>query len=451
MSTRVIMPKQGLQMTEGRIIKWLVSEGDLIEKSQPLFEMETDKLTITVDSPADGTLLKIVRKNGDVVPITELVAVIGSPGEDISDLIEDGQTQKAPQGGETARVDGAVFGLVAMEEGAPFQAETDHPPGRVRATPRARTRAAENKIDIQEIRGTGSDGLVIERDVLHAEPSAQKLIGARATPLARKIAALESIDLASVTGTGSGGKITRSDVERRAGQPAAGTAVGGRTGKLIPLTGMRSGIARKMLDSLHVAAQANHRMNVDMAELLRTRGRLKDNGVKVSVTDMLVRVVAKALVDHPIINSTWTDEGILLLDDVNIGIAVAVDNGLLVPVVRNAEKLGLVKISSVTSGLIQRTKSGTVNPDELEGGTFTITNLGMFDIDSFTAIINQPESAILAVGKINKSCVVIDDQPAIRPIATLSLTYDHRVIDGATAAQFLQTIKKVIENPYLLI
>lgn len=444
MATRVIMPKQGLQMAEGTILKWLSKEGEKVQQGKPLFEMETDKLTITMDSPDSGTLLKIVRKEGEVVPITELIAVIGKSGEDISELLGGAVEEKKS---EKAVEDKQVSKLIAMEEGVPFEEEKCEG-ARVFVTPRAKMRAEEAEMDYKAMKGSGPEGLVIEKDVLKYISEKKDV---KATPLARKSAEVNNIDIAKAKGTGVRGKVTKEDIEKLIGKPVEEKIVAGRAGKLIPFTGMRKVIAKRMVESLHIAAQANHRMSVDMTESLRLKNKLKENGVKVSITDILIKMVCLALRKHPLVNSMFTEEGVLLLDDVSIGVAVALEDGLIVPVVKNADMLTLEGINKATGELVEKAKTGKLTPDEMTGGTFTISNLGMYDIDSFTAIVNQPESAILAVGKTTKMYVVEDDKPVIRPIMTLSLSYDHRVIDGAPAAMFLKTLKGIIENPYLLV
>ena len=217
------------------------------------------------------------------------------------------------------------------------------------------------------------------------------------------------------------------------------------------MSAMRKVIAERMSQSLHTMAQANHRMKVDMTEVIRFREKLKADNVKVSFTDIFVKCVAKALTEFPIVNASLTDKGILMKEYVNMGLAVAVPNGLIVPVIKDADLLSLPEIAAASTALIDKTKKGTLTPDDYSGGTFTISNLGMFDVDEFTAIVNPPESAILAIGKIDRVPVVEGDQVVIRPILVLSLSYDHRTIDGAPAAQFLQRIKQILQNPYLLI
>ena len=410
MATKVIMPKQGLMMTEGTITKWLNKEGENVEAGQPLFEMETDKLTIVMDAPESGMLLKIIRAAGDVVPITEMIAIIGKQGEDISAF---------------------------LAEAKPF------------ITPRAKMTAEDKGIDFKYVEGTGPEGLIIEKDVLNF--AAKVPAAPKASPLAARIAQQNDVKLSDVSGSGARGRIMKADIEAAVAARINKAAAGSRIGKVIPFAGVRKVIADKMMKSLHDMAQANHRMKVDMTEIVRFKEKLKADNIKVSYTDILVKVVSEALLDFPIVNSSLTGEGILVKDYVNMGLAVAAENGLIVPVIREADLMTLEEISTASAELIDKAKNGKLMPDDYTGGTFTITNLGMFDIDEFTAIINPPESAILAIGKITRTPVVEDDSIVIKPIMTLSLTYDHRVIDGAPAAQFLQRVKQILQNPYLLI
>jgi pyruvate dehydrogenase E2 component (dihydrolipoamide acetyltransferase) len=446
MATKVIIPKQGLQMTEGTITKWIIKEGDKVKEGSPLFEMETDKLTITIDSPGTGTLLKILKQEGETAPITKTIAIIGEVGEDITGLLKEAGTGENGEANANAKASDESLKPEAPEikEEEPLKAKASG--GRIFITPRAKMIAEEEGINISNIWGTGPDGLIIEKDV--KEYVSSKETCPKATPLAKKVAQQGGIDLSDIEGTGAGGKITRTDVElAQARAKKADT----RAGRVIPFSGMRKVISQRVMESLQGMAQANHRMKVDMSEVIRVREKLKAEGIKFSFTDILVKVVSKALKDFPILNSSLTGEGILIKDYVNMGIAVAVENGLIVPVIKDADLLSLEEISVISAELIDKAKSGTLNPDEYSGGSFTITNLGMFDIDEFTAIINPPESAILAIGKIGRVPVAEGDNVVIRPIMVLSLTYDHRIIDGAPAAKFLQRVKQIMQNPYLLI
>lgn len=437
-ASAIIMPKQGLQMTEGTIIKWLKKEGEAVNEGEPLFEMETDKLTITIDSTATGTLLKIVRGEGEVVPITETIAIVGEAGTDVSAFTAASAAVSAPV--ETASVSAPAAAPVA----AP--AVTRAPGERVFSTPRARMRAQEKDIDIQKVAGSGPDGLIIEKDVLNSNVTALK-----ATPVAKVIAEQNGVDLADVKGTGANGKIMKSDVmdilSKSAFVPAE---VSAHEETVIPMTGMRRAIANNMMNSLTSMAQANHRMKVDMSESVRFRAKLKAADIKVSYTDILIKAVSHALMKFPMLNSTVRGNDIITRNYVNMGVAVAIDGGLIVPNIKDAQAKSVVEIHAQVADLAGKAKEGKLSREEYTDGTFTITNLGMYDVDEFTAVINPPEAAILAVGKIADTPVVENGEVVVRPIMTLSLTYDHRIIDGAPAAQFLQYVKTLLQNPYLM-
>ncbi|MDT8298738.1 MAG: dihydrolipoamide acetyltransferase family protein [Spirochaetaceae bacterium] len=439
MASRVIMPKQGLQMTEGTIISWLAKEGDAVEEGKPLFEMETDKLTIEISAPSTGTLLKIIRGEGDVVPITELIAVIGEAGEDISEILSEAGGTEEPES-ELSATESSKDKAVSQEA-----VKVERRPGeRIFASPRARMRADEAGVDLANVSGSGPEGLIIERDVpssAQAQPSA--------TPLARQAADAAGVELSALSGSGPRGKVYRRDVDA-ASIPETYAAVQ-REDRLVKLTGMRRVISDRMRESLDTAAQAVHRIEVDMSEAVRLRTKLKPTEVSVSFNDIVMKSVARALLAHPRMNSRLTDEGILELGAVNVGMAVAVDDGLLVPVIRNTDLLTLNQIHGESRRLAEAARSGTLAPEDTQGGTFSVSNLGMFELDSFTAIINRPESGILAVGAIKERAVVVDGAVVPRPMCGLSLTYDHRVIDGAPAAGFLREVKDLLENPYLLL
>ena len=401
MAECIIMPKQGLQMTEGIITKWLVAEGGEVKAGQPLFEMETDKLSITIDAAESGTLLKIVAPEGAVVPITETIAVVGQVGEDISDYFMDRTVDLS----------------------------------RVYISPRAKMVAEEAGVDYRDIQGSASDGMIVERDVLALIETWPK-----ASPLARKVAASLQMDLAQIKGSGARGKIRRADVESAQGPRAEST--------VIPMSGMRKIIADRMKQSLTENAQATMRISVRMDEARRLRAALDKT---VGFNDLIVLAVAQALRDHPLMNAELVEEGILLKDYVNIGVAVAIENGLIVPVVKNADCKSLPVLSEEIRLLADKARSGTLAADEYSGGSFTISNLGMYGIEEFTAIINPPEIGILAVGAIEETPVVVNGQVEIHPVMKLTLSYDHRVVDGAPAAEFLAQVKNYIENPYRLL
>lgn len=450
MATIVIMPKQGLMMEEGTITSWLKKEGEAVTAGEPLFEMETDKLTITMDAEASGTLLKILHPEGDVVPITQPIAVLGEPGEDVSALV----------GGDAAPAQAAAPAEAAPAPAAeaPAAPAVERAPGeRVFSSPRARLRAEENGVNIAAVPGSGPDGLVIERDV-----NAYMANKPAVTPLAANIAKAQGVDLSGVTGSGSNGKIKVFDLP--GGSPAAAPAAqespaavqqsrGTHTEKM---SGMRKAISRNMLASKETNAQTNHRIKVDMTAAIALRKQYKDLGIKISYNDIIVRACAKALADMPIVNASVEGDSILYHDYVNVGTAVSVPGGLIVPVIKDADIIGLSGIAARSAALIEKAREGRLTDADYHGGTFTVSSLGMFDLDDFVAIINPPESAILAVGKIAKTPVVVTDEEGedaivIKSMCALCLSYDHRIIDGAEAAKFLQKVKNYLQNPILLI
>ena len=452
MASVIIMPKQGLLMEEGTITKWLAKEGEQTTEGAPLFEMETDKLTITMDSTATGTVLKILHPEGDTVPITQPIAIVGEPGEDISGLLGDAPAA-TPRAAEKPRASAAE----AAPAAAPVPA-VEHAPGeRVFSSPRARLRAEENGVDIAAVPGSGPDGLVVERDVQNYIANQPTV-----TPLAANQARIQGIDLSGLTGTGPNGKITTEDLHiasaavepAPAAEPIPGQLTRGT--RTEARSGMRTAISRNMLTSKSTNAQTNHRMVVDMTAAVALRRQYKALGIKISYNDIIVRACAKALQDFPIVNASVDGSDIVYHDYVNIGTAVSVPGGLIVPVIRDADIIGLTGIAAKSAELIEKAREGRLTEADYHGGTFTVSSLGMFDLDDFVAIINPPESAILAVGKIAKTPVVVtddegEDQVVIKSMCALCLSYDHRIIDGAEAAKFLQKLKSYLQNPILLI
>ncbi len=439
MAERIILPKQGLQMTEGTITRWLVREGENCVSGQPLFEMETDKLVITIDAAVSGKLLKIIAPEGATVPITETIAIVGQDGEDISGLLAQGKPPSAnTPAGELPVVPAAAPAQAAGSSNAPVAA----PAGPVYATPRARLRAEEKGLRVEQIPGSGPEGLIIERDVLAYTPR-------KATPLARAIARQEGVEVSDAAGSGPQGKVTRADIDalvaaRRGAQEA-------RRGTLLPYEGKRRMIGEKMMESLRTHAQLSHQIKVDMSRAVQLREGLKAAGRKVSYNDIILLCTARALLEFPMVNAELTDGGILQKDYVHLGMAVDTPTGLIVPVIRDADLLRLEEFSACAAELAEKAKDGKLTPAEYTGSSFTVSNLGMFGIECFVPILNTPESGILGVGKIEKQPVVVDDEIVIRSMMCLTLTYDHRVVDGAPAARFLARVKEYLENPYLLL
>jgi len=454
MATEVILPKLGQTMEEGTIVEWLKQEGDAVRRGDVLFTVESDKATLESESPARGFLRKILVPAGVSVPVLTPVAIITrDKDEDISAYLEGGGAA-APEAGPAPQAGAAE----SAPELAPAQAPATPSAGRIFSTPRARVRAREHGVDLSRVRGSGPNGRIVERDVVAYVESQPK-----ATPTARKVAADLGIDLATVTGSGVGGKITRQDVEAAHAaatvptptpQPAALPAA--EVIATQPLSGLRGIIADRMATSVHTTARVTLMTEVDATEFVEVRTRLKaavadEWGFAPGYNDLLGLIVARVLREYPYMNARLNGDVIEQLGHVNLGLAVDVERGLLVPVIRDADRLGLREFGARFRELVGRAREGKSLPDDLSGGTFTITNLGMFEIDAFTPVINLPEAAILGVGRIQPRPVVIEGQVVVRQMMTLSLAFDHRVVDGAPAARFLQRIKRLVENPYLLL
>jgi pyruvate dehydrogenase E2 component (dihydrolipoamide acetyltransferase) len=420
MATPVIMPKFGMTQQEATVVRWLRQEGEAVEQGEPLLEAETDKTIMEVEAPAAGLLRGVRARPGEVVPVTAVMAYVVQPGEAL------------PEG--------------AAEAGAPQ-----------RATPLARKMAAEAGIDIGAVPPSGLVGRVRRQDVEDylAQPAEEK---PRATPAARRLAREEGLDLAAVQGRGPRGRIQEADVRAAAGPRPQAAAVPVSAGgeQVLPLQGIRRTIAGRMLESYRSAPHITLTVEADMTAAQTLRAELNalaeaTSGPRVSVTAVVVKVCACALRRHPLVNASLRGEAIHLHEQANIGVAVALEEGLIVPVIRQAERLGIGEIARALEDLAARARQGRLLPDDVSGGSFTVSNLGMYGIDHFTAIINPPESAILAVGRVVKRALVVEDpegdQVAIRPMMKMTLSADHRVLDGATAAQFLQDLVHALEHP----
>ena len=439
MAVNVTMPKWGLTMKEGTISKWLKSEGDTLRKGEPFYEVETEKITNVVEATADGILFQIVVSAGSTVPVGTIVAVIAEPGEK-PERIEGLQT-------------GEVIEETAPSAGASAPTAPEKPPEKkfVLASPSARRVAKELGVDLTQVDGTGPAGRVIEADVMryHEQgPPAPKV-----TPLAAEMMRQAGLEAAGIQGTGEGGKITRKDVEQALDlRKQAEAAV---PPKSIPFSGMRKSIAENMHSSLHNTAQLTTFTEVDVTEMIRFRDIVretyaKDETVRISYNDIIILATSRALKQYPIMNSTLVGEEILLHDSVNMGIAVALPEGLIVPVLRDADKMGLLQIAAGARELARNAREGNLTVDEVTGGTFTISNVSMFQVDGVTPILKPPETGILGVGRVKEKPAVHNGEIAIRAMMFLNLTFDHQVVDGAPAAEFLQTLARYLENPYLI-
>jgi pyruvate dehydrogenase E2 component (dihydrolipoyllysine-residue acetyltransferase) len=419
-ATEIKLPRLGQGMESGTIVKWLKSEGDSVEKGEPLYELDTDKVTQEVESDASGVLLRISVQEGEV-EVGKTIAVIGEAGEEVAEPVE------------------AKVSEDAQEEGSPGAAREDE---------RERGREASADQAVTEIKqpvtsaGNGGGGRI------------------KASPLARRIARERGIELSAVTGTGPEGRVVAEDVERAAASPeplrapAAAPIAAAPAGEIQveQLTSMRKTIARRLTEAWQ-APVFQLGVTVDMERAQALRARLVElhanEGVKPTVGDLLTKVCAAALMRHRDINALYRGDSIELHPSANVGIAVAIPKGLVVPVIRNCERLTIAEIAAARAELVGRAREGKLTQEDLDDGTFTISNLGMFGIERFIAVLNPPQAAILAVGSIEDRVVAVDGQPAVRPRMEITLTADHRAVDGATGAEFLATVKEYLEEPGL--
>ncbi len=408
MSTEIKLPRLGQGMESGTVVKWLKSEGDKVEKGEPLYELDTEKVTQEVEADASGVLLKIAVAEGEV-PVGTTIAIIGEAGEQVSAEPAETKVEETPE-----------------EEGS-----------------RAPARDEERKEGREASAGNGS-----------APASAPPVEGERikASPLARRIARERGIELSALRGTGPEGRIVAEDVERAGAGPALAAPAATPPGEVErrELTSIRRTIARRLTEAWQVPVfQLVVGAEMTRANELLAHVRDRNPDLRVTVTDLLTKICATALMRHRDVNVQFTEEAILLLPSANIGIAVAAPQGLVVPVIRNAEHLSLAEIAAARAEVVGRAREGKLRQEDLQDGTFTISNLGMFAVSQFTAVLNPPQASIVAVGATEDRVVPRDGELAIRPMVTLTATFDHRAVDGAPAAEFLQTVKDLLEDPAL--
>ena len=431
MAQNIIMPKTGMAIEEGTIARWLKRVGDPVSKGETIAVIETDKTTMDLESDFEGTLIAIVHKDGETVPVTQTIAWIGAPGEvPPSETGAASASTEVRAGGDDAAGDG----VKARESAGSPSPRLE---GKVHATPAARALASQRGIPLSTIPGSGPGGAVRVRDIERAQ-------AVKATPLARRIAEQEGLDLASLKAAGPSGKIRKADVQAHIQAPAG-------AGTTHSMSTMRRAIATRMLRSHQQVPSVTLVARADVTELSALRQRLSSHGQKVSYTDFIVRACALALREYPLLNSSLESDSIVLKDRVNIGFAVAVEGGLLVPVIHDADALGVRQISARAKDLAEKARTGALSAADTSDGTFTVTNLGMYGIAEFTPIINVPESAILGVGAIEESVRVVDGNVQQRSIMSLCLTHDHRHIDGAPAAQFLGRVRELLKDGYALL
>jgi pyruvate dehydrogenase E2 component (dihydrolipoamide acetyltransferase) len=417
-SSQVTLPRLGQGMESGVIVKWLKSEGEQVEKGDPLYELDTEKVTQEVEADSSGVLLRILANEGDEIEVGKAIAVIGEAGEEVSEEEETPDRVEPDEGG-------AEIGVEKPAEGP------------------------EREDEREEGREAGTDA--------PSEPE-QRANGGRvkASPLARRIAKERGVDLAQLRGTGPEGRIVAEDVERAGVRPqrapaAPPSAAPGEV-EVVKLNQMRKTIARRMTEAWEAPA-FQISMSADMTASIRLREalleRVEEGGVRPTYSDILTKVVALALMRHRDMNAHFAGDEVHLFPTANIGIAVAIPHGLVVPVIPSCETRSIPEIAAARADIVGRTREGKLRAEDLENGTFTISNLGMYGVERFTAVLNPPQAGILAVGAIEEHPVVVDGDLEIQPRMDLTLTVDHRSVDGATASEFLRTVKSFLEEPGL--
>ena len=461
MAVEVIMPKAGSEMEEGEIVQWFKNEGDHVEEGEVLLEIVTDKVNMEVEAEATGTLLKILAQAGDVVPVVKTIAWIGEPGEKIPGASESGEVAPA----ETIIEKKVDYTPVKEVEKVDYSG--------LRATPAARAYARKKGIDLSKVKGSGPKGRIHKDDVLDYKLNSKVKI----SPLAERIAKIEGINTESIVGTGPNGKIMKADimavlhgVQKAEAAPKAEVAPKAAKApkapnenqwgvvETVPMSPMRKVISKRMSESYFSAPTFVVNVEVDMTELLALRKKVVDaiieeTGKKATVTDFISLAVIKSLMKHPYVNASLSgDEKEMYLHHyVNLSIAVGMDSGLVVPVIKGADKMSLKELVVASKEITTKALAGKLKPDEMADSTFTISNLGMYGVKSFVPIINQPNTAILGVSATVPKPVVFNGEVTVRPIMTLTLTADHRVVDGLEGAKFMKTLKEAIENPLSLL
>ncbi|MEU1193040.1 2-oxo acid dehydrogenase subunit E2 [Streptomyces sp. NPDC005859] len=491
MAVEVLLPKIGLTMQEGTIDEWLVPTGAAVAEGDALLRLATDKVDVDVEAEAGG-LFHPVAPAGATLPAGALIGWLLAEGEQPPEAAGTPTPAGSGAGAETAAVraqnGGAAGGAAVPSLGgaagagvprtltgtgaaadpggvavAPFVNGTG---GRLLSSPNARRVAAATDVALTAVRGTGPGGRILSEDVeefLAALPDdlPGDLVvpvppgGAASSPLVRKLAKERGIDLADVSGTGPGGRIRRSDLDAVNPEPVRRNAAP-QPGDVLPLTGMRGTIARRMHASLQEMAQLTHGYEVRMDAVVSLRDRLKvewaDGELPVpSLNDFLVKAAALALREHPLLNATVREDGVHLLDGIHVGFAVAVPGGLMVPVIEDAVALALPEIARRSKALAQAAREGRISPVQLEGATFTVTSLGGYGVDFFTPVVNPGNVAILGVGRLRDGVEWVDDRPLRTRVLTLSLTFDHRAVDGAPAAEYLRTVGELLSRPLRLL
>ena len=423
------MPALEMAQETGKVLRWIKSPGDRVIKGESIVEIETDKVTVEIEAPASGILRDVSAQAGDVVPVGKTIALIFAAGEA-------GAASSPPAAAPAAAASAVVT--------AP--AETSAAAGAVKASPLARKLAEQHGVDLTRMKT--ASGRIEKADVLAYVESRASLRLPAASPKARRLAAERGVDLKIVRGSGPGGAILAADV----GAAKAATAPEARRAEAAGVSNVWRIMAERMTASWTSAPHFYLVREVNVSRLITWRERVgKQTGARITYTDLLVKLVAAVLVQHPRANASWKDGSIVRNADINIGVAVAIEDGLVVPVVHRADTLSLADIAGRREDLVARAQAGKLRPADIQGGGFTISNLGMYGVDAFDAIVNPPQAAILAVGRIADRVVALNGQPAVQPTMVLTLSCDHRVLDGARGAQFLSALADLIEEPLALL
>jgi pyruvate dehydrogenase E2 component (dihydrolipoamide acetyltransferase) len=450
MSTDILVPPLSQTMDSLTLVAWLKKVGDRVEKGDPLFQVETDKATLDVEAPASGILTEVLAEVGSEVLIKSRIGVIG-------------EITATATGNATV-----IHGNMLPAESTSLSLSQDQQPQlapvRIFASPRARNLAKTQDVPLSEVKATGPQSMIVERDVL-AYLEARKTttmtpdVEIRATPVAKRVAAAEGVDLRSMAQAHPGEVIRRADVDAAIAESQRSTAVPvitpaslSRKGRPIALTTLRKTIARRMQESHQTTAPVTITREVDATELVNLRANIlkeiAEADPRPTYTDFLLFILGRVLPSHPNINALFNGEMLETYEILHINLAMDTERGLLAPVIHDVSEKGLLELAAERVGLAEKAMSGTLTQDELSSGTFTLTNLGPLGVDGFTPIINPPQVAILGIGRIRPIPAVFEEQVAIRQMMVLSLTFDHRVVDGAPAARFLQDVTQLIEKPY---
>jgi pyruvate dehydrogenase E2 component (dihydrolipoamide acetyltransferase) len=463
MATNVIMPALELAQETGKLLRWIKAPGDTVRKGEPIAEIETDKVTIELEAPASGVLSAVTAQEGDVVPVGHTIAQIAAPTEAASPLSPQGRGQGEGLKGEGLKGEGP--------KGEGPGAEAPRGDARPKASPLARKIAEEHGVDLARVKT--ASGKIEKADVL-AFVESQRVVAAptngspgrlvAASPKARRLAAERGIDLRALKGSGPGGAVLTLDVPAATVPSTTGPlTTGPLTTKPLTLPSPQRGegggvgtVWRIMAERMTASwTSAPHFYLVREVNVTRLAAWLqtarKQTGAHVTYTDLLVKLVAATLAQHPRVNVSWKDGTLERHADINIGLAVALEDGLVVPVLHKADTLGLKEIATRREDLVARAQSGKLRPADIQGGVFTISNLGMYGVDAFSAIVNPPQAAILAVGRITDRVVPVNGQPAVQPTMVLTLSCDHRALDGARGAQFLGALADLVEEPLALL